>query len=41
MDGLIIIIIIIVIFLVRSFKYFSNRVSPSEKNDENRENQKG
>lgn len=34
MDGLIIIIIIIVIFLVKSFKYFSNRVSPSEKINE-------
>jgi len=38
MDGLIIIIIIIVIFLVKSFKYFSNRVSPSEKKDENKGN---
>ena len=34
MDGLIIIIIIIVVFLVKSFKYFSKRVSPSEKKDE-------
>jgi hypothetical protein len=34
MDGLIFIIIIIVVFLVKSFKYFSKRVSPSEKKGE-------
>jgi hypothetical protein len=37
MDGLIIIIIIIVVFLVKSFKYFSKRVSPSEKKGEKEE----
>ena len=34
MDGLIFILIIILIFLVKSFKYFSKRVSPSEKKGE-------
>ena len=38
MDGLIFIIIIIVVFLVKSFKYFSKRVSPSEKKGEKENN---
>ena len=38
MDGLIFILIIILIFLVKSFKYFSKRVSPSEKKGEKEEN---
>jgi Na+-transporting methylmalonyl-CoA/oxaloacetate decarboxylase gamma subunit len=37
MDGLIFILIIILIFLVKSFKYFSKRVSPSEKKGEKEE----
>jgi regulatory protein YycI of two-component signal transduction system YycFG len=37
MESFIIIFIVIIIFLVKSFKYFSKRVSPSEKKGEREE----
>ena len=37
MESFIIIFIVIIIFLVKSFKYFSKRVSPSEKKGEHEE----
>jgi len=33
MEAMIIVLIVVVIFLVRSFKYFSKRGSPSEDHD--------
>jgi len=33
MEAMIIVLIVVVIFLVRSFKYFSKRTSPSDDHD--------
>ena len=33
MEAMIVVLIVVVIFLIRSFKYFSKRSSPSEEHD--------
>lgn len=41
MEAMIIVLILVLVFMVKSFKHFSKRVSPSEsENNQNEENKK-